>query len=1092
MAEQTILGNYEILAKVGAGAMGTVYKARQLSLDRIVALKILPRRLAADGEFLARFLREAQSAAQCSHPNLIQVHDVGQAGGYYFYSMEFVGGPTLKQVLAQHGPLAEKVALGYMVKIAAALEEAHEKDIVHRDVKPDNILLTERGEPKLADLGLAKPLRSEADVTLDGTSVGTPHYMSPEQVRGEPVDGRADLYALGATFFHLLTGETLFQGPTSGAVMVQHSTARPRPVRELRPELSRGIEAILLKLLAKRPGERYPGAKDLMADLRLVAGGGPPKQARPVAAVGRGPARAAEHVVPARSRKSSVLGVAGILVVVVLVAALAAVALAPKLWPQTRQGSPKSSPGATAPEDKAVAKADAQAAPGAAFKAGKPEAPAVAAGGQAREMLDFARDYAAKNPEAFAAAVSLFEKAGAAGKGSLVEVEAQADIERLRKSWREKAEAGLAERKRAAEQLGGQADYDGALAELGGLAEPLRQPVQAELQAARDALSAAAQKEVKELLGKAEAALAAKDGDGARQALARLHSIRFSAGPPPAEQLAALDARLKGLDAEQQAASAQQARARSDRVLGEFEDKLQRGDYSGARTAMQSAAAEPDHAPLKETLLAATRVAELMAGRSEAVHRGLKARMGQRVTLATAKGEMAGKLDQVTDQGVDLLYEVLIGGRVAGSSRHRVPWDWLKPAEVERLATEGGWSLQGPDGQILQTYMALWQKDAPRAQAALTAAGEHPLALLLRERVERLQLGEAELAAQEAWAAIEKRYAGLKLTPADGEALLKALTEFEAQHGKSRRATEVADKVAALKDQARKVQIVPCLKNGGFEAGTLDGWGSSDGRGKVAVTADANAPEGKFLLSLLVGRNTTLNQDLDLEAGEAYRASLKAKLVEKTTSEDARLTIRTVENKKDHLGGVGMRVTEMGINVWRDYTFYFVPSQAKVSLEASEYGASPPFKLLLDDIQVTRLPHPVGAPADAARFGKNAYKVFEIPVSWEGARNFCEKRGGHLVTISDKKENEFVGSLADKARHDVWLGLFTVAREGAEWKWVTGEQVGGVFWRTGFPRYPMDNNYAYMTKEGVWCNGRSHGDDRWETPYPICEWEPGK
>ena len=177
MGERKKLGNYELLDKVGQGAMGAVFKARQVSMDRIVALKILPPKLAKNQTFIERFMREARSAGRCRHPNLISVHEVGQVDKYYFFSMEFVAGLDLLQHLKKHGPIGESEALGHMVKIASALEEAHRQGIVHRDVKPDNILLTETSEPKLADLGLAKPMSGDADVTMGGAAIGTPRAM---------------------------------------------------------------------------------------------------------------------------------------------------------------------------------------------------------------------------------------------------------------------------------------------------------------------------------------------------------------------------------------------------------------------------------------------------------------------------------------------------------------------------------------------------------------------------------------------------------------------------------------------------------------------------------------------------------------------------------------------------------------------------------------------------------------------------------------------------------------------------------------------------------------------------------------------------
>ncbi len=380
MGGTTKLGNYELLAQVGRGGMGAVYRARQLGMERIVAIKVLPRSFAADERFVQRFLREARLAGQCSHPNLIHVHEVGKADGYYFYSMEFVGGPTLKLLLQEDGPMDQEMVVYYISSIAAALEEAHERGIVHRDVKPENIILSERGDPKLADLGLAKPISGEMDVTADSSIVsGTPFYMSPEQCRAEELDGRSDLYSLGATAYHLLTGKTSVSGTSLTAIAIKHATETPKPLRQVKPECcTRGMEAVVMKLLEKDRNDRYATAREVIEDLEAVAAGRRPRYAKVAVAgetvAGEKPRRRREptsHLKkpPAKRIGTGMIlgGIGAALVLIMLIALFARTPSAPVPAPDTPP-SPEPGPSA-APETPPSSAPASPAAPATAYRA---------------------------------------------------------------------------------------------------------------------------------------------------------------------------------------------------------------------------------------------------------------------------------------------------------------------------------------------------------------------------------------------------------------------------------------------------------------------------------------------------------------------------------------------------------------------------------------------------------------------------------------------------------------------------------------------------------------------------------------------------
>ncbi len=267
------IANYEILEKIGQGGMGAVFKARQISLDRVVALKILIPKLAADKSFTERFIREAQAVAKLSHPNIIVGIDVGQHGKYFYFAMEYVEGQTALEMLREQGPLKDQDALKIAQQIGRALDHAHKNGLVHRDIKPDNIMVTLKGDAKLCDLGLAKRV-DMGDNLQPGQAVGTPHYIAPEQARGrDDVDIRADIYALGASLYHMTTGHTMFQGETAAAIMAQHLANEAPSARKIRPELGEQFCRLIERMLAKNPEDRFQTPQELLEDLdRLIDG----------------------------------------------------------------------------------------------------------------------------------------------------------------------------------------------------------------------------------------------------------------------------------------------------------------------------------------------------------------------------------------------------------------------------------------------------------------------------------------------------------------------------------------------------------------------------------------------------------------------------------------------------------------------------------------------------------------------------------------------------------------------------------------------------------------------------------------------------
>lgn len=268
------LGGYEIIRTLGEGGMGAVYEARQLSLDRSVALKVLAANLAADKNFIRRFAREALSVAKLNHTNIIQIYDVGKAEGQYFFAMEFVQGKTLQEMLDESGTMDLLAAVGYIIQAARGLEYAHRKNIIHRDIKPDNIMINEEGIAKVADLGLAKKMQDEEiSVTLSGVAMGTPYYMAPEQAHdAKKVDQRADIYSLGCTLYHLISGRIPYDGGSAYEIITKHISEPLTPVHILNENVPVDLSNVVAKMMAKKKEERYQSMKEVVEALENYLG----------------------------------------------------------------------------------------------------------------------------------------------------------------------------------------------------------------------------------------------------------------------------------------------------------------------------------------------------------------------------------------------------------------------------------------------------------------------------------------------------------------------------------------------------------------------------------------------------------------------------------------------------------------------------------------------------------------------------------------------------------------------------------------------------------------------------------------------------
>jgi len=264
------LGDFRLLRKLGSGGMGQVYLAEQVSLTRKVALKLLRPDFAANKSALERFQLEAKSVARVTHANIVQVYQVGESDGLHFMALEYVEGRNLRDFIARKGPPEVLLGLSIMRQVAAALQRASELGIIHRDIKPENILLTKKGEVKVADFGLSRVLegdRPAVNLTQSGVTMGTPLYMSPEQVEGKPLDFRTDIYSFGVTCYHMLAGEPPFKGSSAFEVALKHVREEPPPLPSIRPDLPAELCAVVHKMMAKDPTGRYQSGKELLKDL---------------------------------------------------------------------------------------------------------------------------------------------------------------------------------------------------------------------------------------------------------------------------------------------------------------------------------------------------------------------------------------------------------------------------------------------------------------------------------------------------------------------------------------------------------------------------------------------------------------------------------------------------------------------------------------------------------------------------------------------------------------------------------------------------------------------------------------------------------
>ncbi|HUU69308.1 MAG TPA: protein kinase [Planctomycetota bacterium] len=319
----TSIGGYELVEKLGRGGMGVVYKARQTAMDRIVALKLLKPSLSRNDVFVERFFREARTAAKLNHPHIVLAIDCGFAEGYHFFVMEYVDGPTVAERLKQIGKFSEQEALKIAHDVAKALAHAEQHGIVHRDIKPENIMLTSDGTAKLADLGLARSYTTDSSVTVEGNTLGTPYFMSPEQARGDTnLDTRSDIYSLGATLFHMVTGRVPFDGETPAVVVSKRLTEPVPSPQQFRPDLSPATNRLIRRMMTKEPERRFQTSQGLLEGIEAAMRGELLRTDTPLEAP---PPVVRHYAAPPKSSKTPLF--AGIALAVLIAGVIAVIAM---------------------------------------------------------------------------------------------------------------------------------------------------------------------------------------------------------------------------------------------------------------------------------------------------------------------------------------------------------------------------------------------------------------------------------------------------------------------------------------------------------------------------------------------------------------------------------------------------------------------------------------------------------------------------------------------------------------------------------------------------------------------------------------------
>jgi serine/threonine-protein kinase len=658
---------YTLLSKIGQGGMGAVYRARREATGETVALKVLPGRMARRSDFVERFLREARAASKIQSDHIVRAVDVGFSGGYYYFAMEFVEGESVDTTLSIDGPMAESKVLHIIHQMALALRDAEEAGLVHRDIKPGNIIVTEDGVAKLTDFGLAREI-SDDSITQTGVTLGTPNYMSPEQARAmKSLDVRSDIYSLGVTFYHMATGTVPFHGETSLLTMLKHLNEEPVAPMTRRPDLSRACNDVILKMLKKDRDERYRRADELVADLERVMNGKEPKYAQSTEPAPEAEGEEGEQVPEELERFAQEIRKQGrvrwIKVATVLfgLALFAVVVYAVFIAPG--EPGPGEGNGGTSSENGPVAPTKRERL--------------------ARETLDAAKDFAARNPERHVPVWRRFEQVANEYRASQVYDEARRLRDEARKTLEAEVDKALAACRTRAEELAKVNRFGDAKAAYDAFPEPLEIPDAVQrIDAARRDLDQRAQAKYEELRRRAEVYIENGKLSAARKTVEPALTFGLSGVVARAKKLLAridYEAMTADTRKDSEAIEAYQA------AIAKVRSHVRAGRFDRAQAQLEVERRSARH-ELARKMLAETRPTLVLArGVWAAITKGVRSvKPGFEIQMGSTTARLV-KYDATSDK---LLF------RLRGGRRLRLSCGWLPPEALRQLA------LAGADGDV--------------------------------------------------------------------------------------------------------------------------------------------------------------------------------------------------------------------------------------------------------------------------------------------------------------------------------------------------------------------------------------------------------
>jgi serine/threonine protein kinase len=923
------VAGFEIIGKLGQGGMGAVFKARQKSLDRIVALKVLPPEIAKDKQFIERFQREARASAKLNHPNIVQGIDVGNdpATGLWYFAMEFIEGPSLRKILDEQKSIPEARVLEIARAIGRALEAVDSHKMVHRDIKPDNILIAPDGEPKLADLGLAKQLNDDISLTQSGQAVGTPYYMAPEQAQGKSseCDIRTDIYALGATLFHLITGRPPFDGETGAVIMVKHLMEPPPKAHKVNPAISEACSRLIEKMMQKKVEQRIQSPSQLVQQIdKILSGESMPTPAAAHRSAGpRAPATERKRAVAAPASGSKML-YAGIGVVAI------AVVVALLLKSKNPQSAMVSNDKKETVHEQPVQDVKKPAPAPMPNPAEKPAVPAVT-----------------KNVASTAAPKPVPEKVEpppipAAGQNAAAE-----------SAWK------AAEVKAAA--LAGAGNFDGALA-----AWQFPPEHAAALKPKADErirlLHTQAQQTVSTLMKKAQEQAAAADLDGALKTLAEAEKITY------APSLGAVTA-LKNKISEELAAGKNSPHAKFDpataarlnEALQKFDQALlEARDPKIAAQVAGDAKKDPALKPAEAIVRAMNDVVGVFNEIARTELEKLKSMVGQKVEFETTSGVMKGAIARVQESGIS--FSIDIGAGAYAEKKIKL----TDLTDSQRKKTFDPFVPQNDAQRVAQSYLLLAKgsQDFKSASVLLQASPDFALTPHVSELAGKMrdekEKSMAEVAAPKLWTEIQSKGMNPQITDAEAKSVNELIDRFEKEFSATQFAATNKEKFEAVKGRVSRILLPNLLVNGDFEKGSWDGWEKQGGSLSAEMTSD-DPHGGKHAVHFNIQRDyfASLTQFVTVEPKTEYRATMWVKHVKGPLDQGrGGLFLMDGDAERKEVEGRFIPVfTQAKLGEWVKLELKFTPQTTRLRVELWTRQTSKAverYSMHFDDIEVSR------------------------------------------------------------------------------------------------------------------------------------------